>query len=274
MNLAPIFHCKKCRFLTHSGFVVSDRSNVFFSDMKWQCCGCGDWLAVSHMTIHNGDLLVMGDVQSFDILVAHILEIGKRITNQPRSGIVFIDESKIPPAFSWAKALVKKHPQAAFVCITTIANLLLMIYSQIDARKQHRESMDLATDLAKLQMEHATLLAEKDSSELASDLRRLSHRVSTLIDKIASGELSSDSSLRSLINEHNNAMERIGILIEQVRAQEIAPALQVETTARGLASVGRNQPCPCGSGKKYKKCHLRISLPQNAPEREATEDER
>ena len=21
------------------------------------------------------------------------------------------------------------------------------------------------------------------------------------------------------------------------------------------ANVGRNDPCPCGSGKKYKKCH-------------------
>jgi preprotein translocase subunit SecA len=25
--------------------------------------------------------------------------------------------------------------------------------------------------------------------------------------------------------------------------------------ARGLPKVGRNDPCPCGSGKKYKKCH-------------------
>ncbi|MEK7668352.1 MAG: SEC-C metal-binding domain-containing protein [Gemmatimonadota bacterium] len=23
----------------------------------------------------------------------------------------------------------------------------------------------------------------------------------------------------------------------------------------GFAKVGRNDPCPCGSGKKYKKCH-------------------
>ncbi|TFG62800.1 MAG: hypothetical protein E4H28_07235, partial [Gemmatimonadales bacterium] len=23
----------------------------------------------------------------------------------------------------------------------------------------------------------------------------------------------------------------------------------------GSAEVGRNDPCPCGSGKKYKKCH-------------------
>jgi uncharacterized protein YecA (UPF0149 family) len=22
--------------------------------------------------------------------------------------------------------------------------------------------------------------------------------------------------------------------------------------------VGRNDPCPCGSGKKYKKCHMPI----------------
>ena len=25
--------------------------------------------------------------------------------------------------------------------------------------------------------------------------------------------------------------------------------------AKAAASVGRNEPCPCGSGKKYKKCH-------------------
>lgn len=24
---------------------------------------------------------------------------------------------------------------------------------------------------------------------------------------------------------------------------------------REVAKVGRNAPCPCGSGKKYKKCH-------------------
>jgi uncharacterized protein YecA (UPF0149 family) len=23
---------------------------------------------------------------------------------------------------------------------------------------------------------------------------------------------------------------------------------------RGTAKIGRNDPCPCGSGKKYKKC--------------------
>jgi preprotein translocase subunit SecA len=30
---------------------------------------------------------------------------------------------------------------------------------------------------------------------------------------------------------------------------------KVETVRRDGEKVGRNDPCPCGSGKKYKKCH-------------------
>ena len=31
-----------------------------------------------------------------------------------------------------------------------------------------------------------------------------------------------------------------------------------------MATVGRNQPCPCGSGKRYKECHGAIELPSAA----------
>jgi preprotein translocase subunit SecA len=34
-----------------------------------------------------------------------------------------------------------------------------------------------------------------------------------------------------------------------------APARAVEPRTATGAKVGRNDPCPCGSGKKYKKCH-------------------
>lgn len=37
-----------------------------------------------------------------------------------------------------------------------------------------------------------------------------------------------------------------------------------EANRMNRASVGRNDPCPCGSGKKFKKCHGR-----NAPSRES-----
>ena len=48
-------------------------------------------------------------------------------------------------------------------------------------------------------------------------------------------------------------------------AQETAEASVTETQAGGvtvrntLPKVGRNEPCPCGSGKKYKACHGKIS---------------
>src|SRR5262249_32970627 len=34
-----------------------------------------------------------------------------------------------------------------------------------------------------------------------------------------------------------------------------APAEKQQTVRRAEPKVGRNDPCPCGSGKKYKKCH-------------------
>ena len=38
-------------------------------------------------------------------------------------------------------------------------------------------------------------------------------------------------------------------------AEGEAEAPRQATVTRGQARVGRNEPCPCGSGKKYKKCH-------------------
>ena len=39
----------------------------------------------------------------------------------------------------------------------------------------------------------------------------------------------------------------------------MAPGRQGEgtTVVRSMPKVGRNDPCPCGSGKKYKQCHGR-----------------
>ena len=38
-----------------------------------------------------------------------------------------------------------------------------------------------------------------------------------------------------------------------------AAAEPVAPYVREQPKVGRNQPCPCGSGKKYKQCHGRLS---------------
>jgi preprotein translocase subunit SecA len=43
--------------------------------------------------------------------------------------------------------------------------------------------------------------------------------------------------------------------LEQARMAGAGDAPQVQQVVRGQNKVGRNDPCPCGSGKKYKKCH-------------------
>jgi uncharacterized protein YecA (UPF0149 family) len=46
-------------------------------------------------------------------------------------------------------------------------------------------------------------------------------------------------------------------LVRQGRyADEIMAEYAAQDEAR-YAQVGRNEPCPCGSGKKYKQCHGR-----------------
>src|SRR5205807_1348674 len=43
--------------------------------------------------------------------------------------------------------------------------------------------------------------------------------------------------------------------LEQARMAGAIEVSTPQTVVRGSAKVGRNDPCPCGSGKKYKKCH-------------------
>jgi preprotein translocase subunit SecA len=43
--------------------------------------------------------------------------------------------------------------------------------------------------------------------------------------------------------------------LEQARMAGAGDAQQVQQVVRSQDKVGRNDPCPCGSGKKYKKCH-------------------
>ena len=40
---------------------------------------------------------------------------------------------------------------------------------------------------------------------------------------------------------------------------EPGPSIQLSPQRREMPKVGRNDPCPCGSGKKYKHCHGRLA---------------
>jgi preprotein translocase subunit SecA len=45
----------------------------------------------------------------------------------------------------------------------------------------------------------------------------------------------------------------------QVTTDEASRVPQKLGAAAAMARVGRNDPCPCGSGKKYKQCHGKLA---------------
>jgi preprotein translocase subunit SecA len=53
--------------------------------------------------------------------------------------------------------------------------------------------------------------------------------------------------------------EASGMPPETVEGQPAEQAPMPETYVRDQPKVGRNDPCPCGSGKKYKQCHGKLS---------------
>jgi tetratricopeptide (TPR) repeat protein len=62
------------------------------------------------------------------------------------------------------------------------------------------------------------------------------------------------------------------VTAQNSKATEASDDKAIEARVR-LADTGRNDPCPCGSGKKYKKCHLAadqgaVAAPAAAPDPE------
>jgi preprotein translocase subunit SecA len=64
-----------------------------------------------------------------------------------------------------------------------------------------------------------------------------------------------DSSLAQNFAGTAAAAKRSGVADSSSEAYEAAQAATRTVVApRSVTKVGRNDPCPCGSGKKYKKC--------------------
>jgi len=63
------------------------------------------------------------------------------------------------------------------------------------------------------------------------------------------------------LDDREDVLERLHGIYKEAGMTEEAEAVEqmIEAEKNGVpavnAKVGRNDPCPCGSGKKYKKCH-------------------
>ena len=59
------------------------------------------------------------------------------------------------------------------------------------------------------------------------------------------------------IQKRNEDMERVNLvkkMITNINAAQNAGAEKSKPQVKSDKKVGRNDPCPCGSGRKYKQC--------------------
>jgi preprotein translocase subunit SecA len=59
--------------------------------------------------------------------------------------------------------------------------------------------------------------------------------------------------------EFSNALEVEPAEVEALTLPEPAPEAKQQPFKRFGGKIGRNDPCPCGSGKKYKQCHGKLA---------------
>jgi preprotein translocase subunit SecA len=64
---------------------------------------------------------------------------------------------------------------------------------------------------------------------------------------------------RNIQYQHAEAASSGNTAAEAEAEGDVAVAERPRPFVRGAEKVGRNDPCPCGSGKKYKHCHGRLS---------------
>lgn len=69
--------------------------------------------------------------------------------------------------------------------------------------------------------------------------------------KVIEGSVTNAADVERLIDEIGN--------ISEENIAETEAEIKADMDSGAFAQVGRNEPCPCGSGKRYKDCHGKIS---------------
>jgi preprotein translocase subunit SecA len=101
---------------------------------------------------------------------------------------------------------------------------------------------------------------KRESFELFSEmLEALKVEVVTILSKV---QVKAESDVEAVEEQRRQADDLPKQYEHQsanAPAAQVQPSQQPKTAMREGPKVGRNDPCPCGSGKKYKQCHGKLS---------------
>jgi preprotein translocase subunit SecA len=137
-------------------------------------------------------------------------------------------------------------------------------YAQKDYRYEYkREAFELfSAMLDRVKFETASLLAKievRTQEEIDREEEQRRQRLMRALQAQhadAQSALTAGESVAAAAGAPGAGTATAGVTRMPPRAAASAPAAEPHTPmVRGERKVGRNEPCPCGSGKKYKHCH-------------------
>jgi preprotein translocase subunit SecA len=122
-------------------------------------------------------------------------------------------------------------------------------YAQKDPKQEYkRESFELFARLLDVIKSEVTRIVFNVQIQSPEELEQASEQIEEDL-----------SQLGNVQYKHDDFTSGGGEPSESTPQQRAGAALAAESAAAAMARVGRNDPCPCGSGKKFKQCHGKLS---------------
>lgn len=135
-------------------------------------------------------------------------------------------------------------------------------YAQKDPKQEYkREAFGMFTELLERYKQEVTNILCRVQIQQPEDVERVEphpqEREMHFEHADAKSALAADGTAESdptAVAPSGGAAPQQPVAVARARSSRPAPTKPV-TQVRQVPKVGRNQPCPCGSGKKYKQCH-------------------
>jgi preprotein translocase subunit SecA len=131
-------------------------------------------------------------------------------------------------------------------------------YAQKNPKQEYkREAFEMFTAmLDRIKYEVVTILS-KVEIQGQSDLDEMEQQ--KLQQQAKESDLEMNHASSSAMSNDSQPSSVAGRSQQQIQQQGTDNKGAVKTVKRDGRKVGRNEPCPCGSGKKYKQCHGKLN---------------
>jgi len=94
-----------------------------------------------------------------------------------------------------------------------------------------------------------TMDDEYEEEEVSEEQKRIEQSKAAEEDQRRAAQSAVQDMTRNIQRQHEKELKDLQFLGTN------GSSTASKTVSNGAPKVGRNDPCPCGSGKKYKKCH-------------------